>query len=92
MIFSEILINICSITIESFCAAVLLVTILWLINKKKQNRTPIKRDDFLQFLAFIILVVIINKMMAKKRVEAGLETETKVPKNLPPKAKAKQKK
>ncbi len=36
--------------------------------------------------------VIINKMMAKKRVEAGIETETKVPKNLPPKAKAKQKK
>ncbi len=35
---------------------------------------------------------IINKMMAKKRAELGVEKETKVPKNLPPKAKAKQKK
>ena len=36
--------------------------------------------------------VIINKMMAKKREEAGLVQTAKVPKNLPPKAKAKQKK
>ena len=36
--------------------------------------------------------VIINKMMAKKRAEAGIEKTPNVPKNLPPKAKAKQKK
>ena len=35
---------------------------------------------------------IINKMMAKKRAEAGIEKTPNVPKNLPPKAKAKQKK
>ena len=35
---------------------------------------------------------IINKMMAKKRAELGVEKTVKVPKNLPPKAKAKQKK
>ena len=36
--------------------------------------------------------VIINKMMAKKRAELGVEKPVNVPKNLPPKAKAKQKK
>ncbi len=36
--------------------------------------------------------MIINKMVAKKRVEAGIPDGPKVPKNLPPKAKAKQKK
>ena len=35
---------------------------------------------------------IINKMMAKKRAELGVEKPVNVPKNLPPKAKAKQKK
>ena len=35
---------------------------------------------------------IINKMMAKKRAEVGIEKTPNVPKNLPPKAKAKQKK
>ena len=35
---------------------------------------------------------IINKMMAKKREELGVEKPVNVPKNLPPKAKAKQKK
>ena len=35
---------------------------------------------------------IINKMMAKKRAETGVEKTPNVPKNLPPKAKAKQKK
>ena len=36
--------------------------------------------------------IIINKMMAKKRAEAGVEKTPNVPKNLPPKAQAKQKK
>ena len=36
--------------------------------------------------------IVINKMMAKKRAEAGVEKAPNVPKNLPPKAKAKQKK
>ena len=36
--------------------------------------------------------LIINKMMAKKRAELGVEKTVNVPKNLPPKAKAKQKK
>ena len=35
---------------------------------------------------------IINKMLAKKRAEMGVEKTPDVPKNLPPKAKAKQKK
>ena len=36
--------------------------------------------------------IVINKMTAKKKAEAGVEKVAKVPKNLPPKAKAKQKK
>ena len=40
----------------------------------------------------LVQQTIINKMMAKKREELGVEKVVNVPKNLPPKAKAKQKK